>query len=147
MNLRCRYTIKDMLTTTRDHLKISLYNFKQIFYYPWNYEKTYAIPIRLTDDFMMNSSWLIYLDLLHIRSGIWRWSLNKYISFSYLSGMAASMFRSQKNGTSIFYFSVFHFNIYIKSTKYNILLDQVKLKLNCMIVFRYLLYLILFQLC
>ena len=113
-----------MLTTTRDHLKISLYNFKQIFYYLWNYEKTYAIPIRLTDNFMMNRSWLIYLDLLHIRSGIWRWSLNKYISFSYLSGMAASMFRSQKNGTSIFYFSVFHFNIYIKSTKYNILLDQ-----------------------
>ena len=41
--------------------------------------------------------------------------MNKYILFSYLFDTAASMFRSQ-NVIPAFYFAVFHFNIYIKST-------------------------------
>ena len=122
---------------------------------------------------MVNRSWLIYSDFLNIRSGIWRWSLrymNKYILFSYLFDTVASMFRSQKkNVTPVFYFGAFQFNIYIKKYMHTIFCwKKSNSNLNlmrkwmlyvryvmsqnicyitlvyCMIVFRYLLYLILY---
>ena len=53
---RCWYTITDMWTLTRNQLEISLYNFKQIFSYSWNYQKTYMIPTWFSDNFMVNIS-------------------------------------------------------------------------------------------
>ena len=90
VDTRCLYTTTDMWTTNRDHLQISLQNFKQIFYHSRNYQKIYIIPIWFSDNFMVNRSYLLSLDLIN--------------------------FRDHKNVIPSFYFTVLHFNIYIKGT-------------------------------
>ena len=71
--------------------------------------------------------------------------------FLYLFDTVASMFRSQKNVIPNFYFAVFHFIIYIKSTYIQYFVVHYITKyvcyitlVNCMIIFRYLLYLIFY---